>query len=216
MGASQIGQMYEIYINDSLLTLVATGEMRQIDRMDDSVVLRYRGNNKLLLNVLDNLEKSRRPRQIVLVSDDVPGLFRETSSLFTWIEAAGGIVENPDGLILAIYRRKRWDLPKGKLDPGETFEEAAVREVMEETGLKAVDRGPLIGTSMHVFKNRRGVRYLKLTKWYHMFADQVKLVWQREEDIEDARWISPEELLNGNYNIYTSIGGMVKQYLSMK
>jgi ADP-ribose pyrophosphatase YjhB (NUDIX family) len=50
------------------------------------------------------------------------------------VMAAGGLVENEHGEILLIYRKKHWDLPKGKLDAGETLEECAVREVEEETG----------------------------------------------------------------------------------
>ena len=52
------------------------------------------------------------------------------------IQAAGGLVNNEKDEILMIFRRGKWDLPKGKLDKGETLEECAVREVEEETGLK--------------------------------------------------------------------------------
>ena len=48
---------------------------------------------------------------------------------------AGGLVINKDSKVLFIYRKNKWDLPKGKLDEGENLEEAAIREVVEETGL---------------------------------------------------------------------------------
>jgi 8-oxo-dGTP pyrophosphatase MutT (NUDIX family) len=51
------------------------------------------------------------------------------------IKAGGGIVVNEQNEVLLIYRRGKWDLPKGKLDDGETIEECALREVKEETGL---------------------------------------------------------------------------------
>ena len=49
--------------------------------------------------------------------------------------AAGGLVENEKGEILFMFRRGKWDMPKGKRDPGETLEECALREVEEETGV---------------------------------------------------------------------------------
>ena len=54
------------------------------------------------------------------------------------VRAAGGVVLDGDGLVVLVHRPKYddWTLPKGKLDPGETFEEAALREVEEETGLR--------------------------------------------------------------------------------
>src|SRR5918998_4427047 len=54
------------------------------------------------------------------------------------IEAAGGVVTGDDGRVLLVHRPRYddWTLPKGKLDAGESFEDAALREVEEETGLR--------------------------------------------------------------------------------
>ncbi len=54
------------------------------------------------------------------------------------ILAAGGLVLDADGLVVVVHRPRYddWSLPKGKLDPGEGFQEAALREVREETGLR--------------------------------------------------------------------------------
>jgi 8-oxo-dGTP diphosphatase len=54
------------------------------------------------------------------------------------VEAAGGVVLDEDGRVVLVHRPRYddWTLPKGKLDPGESFEEAALREVEEETGLR--------------------------------------------------------------------------------
>ena len=217
MGISEAGQIYKIYVNDSLLTLTSDAAgIPGLQEYSDSLMLRYYGKTKLLLNIVDNLEKSRIPRQIILTSHDLPTLFAEVLTLFRWIEAGGGVVRNKDNKILAIYRRKRWDLPKGKLDPGETFEEAAVREVLEETGIKAVTRERLITTTLHAFRTRRDIRSLKVTKWYEMTTEYNDLTWQVEEDIEDARWVDPHKFLNGKYDVFASIRSVVMQYLEME
>src|SRR5690606_36319773 len=86
---------------------------------------------------------------------------------FDSIEAAGGVVSNPDGGVLMIYRRGKWDLPKGKRDDGETVEDCAMREVMEETGLPELQLGDKICETYHVYE-QGGTELLKTTHWYRM------------------------------------------------
>ncbi len=110
------------------------------------------------------------------------------------ILAAGGVVENEKGEILLIYRKKYWDLPKGKMDKDETMEECAVREVEEETGLKNVQIGSLIDTTLHHYEEN-GEQIIKKTAWYRMKASSVdKLIPQTEEQIEDLKWVKATEL----------------------
>src|SRR5690348_4880805 len=65
--------------------------------------------------------------------------WHEFTSRYVLMEAAGGVVFNDSGQILVIFRKKKWDLPKGKLDYGETPEDAALREVKEECGIKHLE-----------------------------------------------------------------------------
>ena len=65
-------------------------------------------------------------------------LLRRLKRRLQWVRAAGGIVTAPDNTMLLIQRNGRWDLPKGKVEPGETLLQAALREVEEETGIKCV------------------------------------------------------------------------------
>lgn len=217
MGNSEAAQSYEIYVNDSLLTLTSLdGNAAGLHIYEDTIRLRYFGHEKLLLNVMDNLEKAAKPRHIVLLSDELEDLFSDFTKLFRWIEAAGGVVENKSGEILTIYRRKKWDLPKGKLDPGETFEEAAVREVIEETGLSTLESHYLLTSSLHTFRTKRNERALKLTKWYMMTTEHLRLKLQKEEDIEDAAWLNPEDIIDSGFNTFESIRHVVRHYLDLK
>ena len=114
----------------------------------------------------------------------------------TKILAGGGLVLNEKGGLLMIYRRGKWDLPKGKLDEGETIEDCAVREVLEETGLLNVERGELIGITYHEYFDRHlQEEVIKESHWFAMRAksDQL-LVPQTEEDITEIKWVSDDEL----------------------
>ncbi len=110
---------------------------------------------------------------------------------FVCIKAAGGLVVNDHHEWLMIFRRGKWDLPKGKLDKGEKLEACAVREVEEETGLKQVQlTGPLCVT-WHTY--HEGTRFiLKESHWYKMkVGGNQSLVPQTEEDIQEVKWVKP-------------------------
>lgn len=113
---------------------------------------------------------------------------------FTLILAAGGLVENEKKEILLIFRRGKWDLPKGKLDKGEKLENCAVREVEEETGLKRVKVISPLTITYHTY--HEGARFiLKESHWYTMeVKGQQQLIPQAEEDIHEIKWVKPEDL----------------------
>src|SRR5215218_6550882 len=105
------------------------------------------------------------------------------------IIAAGGIVENENGEILFQFRRGVWDLPKGKLDDGESLEECAVREVEEETGLKKVELEEFLLATYHTY-HENGKQVLKESHWYKMRADgRQELTPQTSEDISEVKWV---------------------------
>jgi len=112
------------------------------------------------------------------------------------ITAAGGLVQNNEGAFLLIFRRGFWDLPKGKLDVGESIPDCAVREVREETGLQSLELGPFICTTTHpyfdIWLNKDVVKH---THWFSMLslANDI-LVPQTEEDIEKIEWVPREQL----------------------
>lgn len=128
------------------------------------------------------------------------------------IIAAGGIVENEQGKILFQFRRGKWDLPKGKLDEGETIEECAVREVEEETGLINIQLGELIGITKHLYTEHE-VEIEKETYWFAMkVSGEQKLVPQAEEDITELKWVSEHELQPYLSDTFANIIEIVEKY----
>lgn len=198
--------MYEIYINDTPILLVNEEVGKEkLPGDEKNLVARYTGKPKILLNYADMLEKSQRYNSITIYWHDVEALFADFQTHYGIIEAAGGLVRNEESEVLLIFRRDYWDLPKGKIDPGETSKETAVREVGEETGLTNVELGDFICHTYHTYKNRKGNRKLKRTYWYHMTTKETDLKLQHEEDIEKGEWVKIDDFFNSKMKAYRNI-----------
>jgi len=141
----------------------------------------------------------------VLWSEDLEALKKAFWKHFTIIQAAGGLVENEAREVLLIFRRGKWDLPKGKLDEGETLAACAVREVQEETGLKTVQLNEFLLVTYHTY-NDYGHSVLKESYWYRMSSSVTEiLVPQTTEDIHDIKWASKRALEPYQENTFPSI-----------
>jgi 8-oxo-dGTP pyrophosphatase MutT (NUDIX family) len=207
--------MYKIYINETPLILISSEDLeKEIYPRESVLIAAYPGKKKQLLNYIDNLEKNSKYEAVVLHTPNVDQLFADFQTLFKTIRAGGGLVTNTAGQILFIFRRGFWDLPKGKLDSGEGFKVASVREVKEECGLVDVKRKEKLITTYHVFKTKGKQRFLKKTKWYHMTSTDVDLVPQAEEDIEEARWRDLGEFLKSKDVAYSNIYDVLFTYFN--
>lgn len=112
------------------------------------------------------------------------------------VTAAGGVLfraNDTDPRVVLIFRRGVWDLPKGKLEEGESIRKCAVREVAEEIGLSHEPQivGQLTQTR-HEYE-REGRHMNKTTHWFVMScgdSSEIEFSPQKEEGIEAVRWIS--------------------------
>lgn len=130
------------------------------------------------------------------------------------IIAAGGLVFNSNNELLMIFRRGKWDLPKGKLDAGETIEQCAVREVQEETGISNVELGGLIGITYHEYFDKYvHADVVKESHWYLMKATGNETpVPQTEEDIEKITWANEQEVNECLQNSYANIVEIIAKF----
>lgn len=130
------------------------------------------------------------------------------------VVAGGGMVHDNNGKILFIYRKGKWDLPKGKIEKNETIEDCAVREVWEETGVENLKITGFIDTTYHVFTRNNKFK-LKETHWFHMETDyEGELVPEPSEGIKKVKWKNFEKSQKALTKSYENIKILFpKEYL---
>lgn len=159
------------------------------------------------------LHEMRRP-QIhagIFVHSSLDDLKKAFYKQFQVIQAAGGLLTNEREEILFIFRKGKWDLPKGKLDEGESIEECAIRETEEETGVSEITGGPALITTYHTY-DESGHHILKETHWFKMtVTGRQTLKPQLEEQITDIRWVSEDALRDVVKNTYPLIRDVLRK-----
>lgn len=196
---------YKIYFGEKPIFLC--------DEIDETILPFIHHDDSVFIDELNShtiktlLHEMRQPsiHAIIFYHSDLAALTSNVFKKFKQIRAGGGVVVNEKSEVLMIFRRGKWDLPKGKLDPGETIENCAIREVMEETGLHKVTLiKPLVNT-WHIYQEGASL-ILKQTDW---FAMEVKgapaLIPQIEEDITDLKWVPPSELSFYQENTFPAV-----------
>ncbi|MGV3556799.1 NUDIX hydrolase [Larkinella arboricola] len=160
------------------------------------------GTVEKLVGLLNNYNVSEL-NSVTLVAVEKKAVEEKFKSLFKVVKAAGGVVFKGDKMLL-IFRRGKWDLPKGKLDDGESSRVAAVREVEEETGVKAALEHRIC-TTWHTY-TLNGSRILKRTKWYQMAClDDSQMTPQTDEDIDRIEWMDAKKTALAMTNSFSSI-----------
>lgn len=189
--------MYEVFNNDSLIIL---NEI-EISKYSNIKSFEVRNLQELKEYVIPFLEENKS-EDVMFFGYNLQKMFLDFCSLFYYLEAAGGIVHNTEGEILCIKRLGYCDFPKGKIEKNESPENAAVREVEEETAVNELLIIKELKPSFHIYKFK-GKLILKKTYWYEMKTNFAGiLIPQTDEDIISAEWHKKNNisiLLNDSY-----------------
>ena len=203
--------MYNIFVNEHKLILSAS----PIESSNVSS-FRYLEKVKFMYPYIDRLEKTPMhvEADVCLYHTDISFLWSHFKEVYTPILAAGGVVRDANNLVLGIFRNDWWDLPKGKIDPGESKEVAALREVKEETNVQAEIEMELPST-YHTYRTKKHGRILKRTFWFAMNAeDSAEVVVQEEEGIDAFDWQHPKTLQQKR-PMYRSIQSVLANYIDI-
>jgi 8-oxo-dGTP pyrophosphatase MutT (NUDIX family) len=182
-----MAQKYRIYINQKVILLTESEPKKSehYQKIDSQT---------FDLKIIYTWILAHKNDLFYILCKDTKSFLRQIKQGVNVIEAAGGLVKNENKDLLFIYRNDKWDLPKGKIEKGETIKEAAVREVEEECNIVVSKRGDKICKTYHVYIYKSEV-VLKKTHWYKMKArGQNKLKPQIEEGITDVRWFKPNDI----------------------
>lgn len=193
--------MLKIYICEFPLILVTPVEYQS---MSTSGLTRVEDNSKALSELIDWMLMAPSKSYLCICTHPEKTLDR-IKTILKPIDSAGGIVYNNQGEILMIKRLGYWDLPKGKVDPGETFDFTAIREVKEECGITDCTIINQVESTYHVYVQHHQ-RMIKTCYWYLMKSEGNTVPRpQIEEHIEAALWVNPATLDLDTLQTYNTI-----------
>ena len=198
--------MYKVFFNQK--PIVLTTEINTPKEDSPFFYVKFT-NKKFIVHVL----KSKKVKMLFLYHSKEEKLWYYFFNMFKLIEAAGGLVRNLNtNQYLFIFRNKKWDLPKGRINKNEDVKNAAIREVEEETGVENLSIIKPLNTTFHIFKKNRKYR-LKKTFWYSMTTDYDKeLTPETREGIEKAIWINKDSIPSLKNKMYRNINLVISSY----
>ncbi|HIP47815.1 MAG TPA: NUDIX domain-containing protein [Lutibacter sp.] len=193
--------MYTIFVNNKPIIL-----SDEIEEERDFEICAY---SELQIEEVLHKLKNTKATGFYIYHEDLDLLWRKIKNFFKLVKAAGGVVIK-ENEILMIYRNDFWDLPKGKMEKGETKEETALREVEEECSIQDLKIKKKLPTTYHVFYEDNKYK-LKITYWYTMTTkDDSNPIPQKEEGITKAEFIPIKSIPNHYAEMYRSIQELLK------
>lgn len=178
--------MYKVFVNEKKLT---------ISKYPDDIEKKLRFEGFATLEIaIDLLENTSCP-SINVYGENLDEIWEDFTHMFKVIEAAGGVVKNQKNEILFIRRLGKWDLAKGKIEKDESLEQAALREIEEETGLSELIIEEFLNTTFHLYTERNGDKILKTTYWFKVsYVGNATPVPQTEEGISEVSWKNQSQI----------------------
>lgn len=201
--------MYKVFVNEKKLT---------ISELPISTEKTLKFEDLTTFEIAIDLLENTSCKELNVYGQKKLVLWEAFKKLFKIIEAAGGIVKNKNDETLFIHRLGKWDLPKGKIEAGESLEEAALREVEEETSLSELELMGFVGNTYHIYREKNNTSVLKITHWFRMNClGNQEPIPQIEEGIEKVEWldnnrVKGEVLPN---NTFKNIDLILRQFLNL-
>ncbi|MDB5202788.1 MAG: hypothetical protein JWQ27_2197 [Ferruginibacter sp.] len=194
-----------VYLTDTL-----TNELNEILHHPDAVFIDEL-STPAINSLLHEIKKDDFHAGVIW-NKDLEKLKKLFFKHFTPIEAAGGIVQNEAKELLFIFRRGKWDLPKGKMEKGETEAGCAEREIMEETGVSGLTLQKKIGETYHTYEEF-GRHFIKTSHWFYFtLKGNPELIPQTEEDISEIKWIKTREIRKPMANSFQNIRDILSRF----
>lgn len=192
--------MYKVYYNDRV---IVAGKNTNIPVKDKGVKVAVYPKESIA-TIWKKFKKNSKIK-ILYINGNTAKIMDELMAQFNLVKAGGGLVKNKQHEYLLIFRNKKWDLPKGKLEKKETAGAGAKREVEEECGVKGLKITRPLYRTYHIYQ-LQGKLTIKQTQWYEMTYSGGKATKpQKEEGIEKAVWVKKKNILPLQKNMYPSI-----------
>jgi len=199
--------MYKIFFNNRVLSIC--NNWQQCSQGLNAIIYKVTKKNEIK-PIAEQFQRNIAMQELCLCVDDIEDAMNELVSLFSFVEAAGGLVCNNNDEYLLIYRHEHWDLPKGVVEPGETIPETALREVEEECGIRELTLCDFITSTYHTYEEGNKI-ILKKTHWYSMkYTGSAIPAPQTEEGIMDARWMTREALSEYFPKMFPSVAEVIQ------
>lgn len=194
--------MYKIYFGSNMVLI--TDKTKWDEYFTDGLLL-YCTELMCFTTICSLIEKSKALKKVYFIGENTESTFEMVKKNFKVIESAGGLVKNSKGEYLAIKRRGKWDLPKGKIESFEQCHDAAIRETYEETGLLPLDIISILPPTYHVYWED-GKHILKKTFWYEMlYQGMDEPIPQEQEGITAVKWLKRDEFKIVTDNTFHSV-----------
>lgn len=205
-------QKYKVFLNEKRIRFSSPAKITFAKK---ALVSSAFTREEEVLAFLDRLQQSEYTEAVIEHADPEKAFQFFRLALLN-IEAAGGIVKRNDR-ILFILRNGKWDLPKGKIDKGESAAEAALREVEEECGITGHSIVEVLPATFHIYQSpyreTKGKWVFKPTYWFEMaYEGESEGRPEANEGITEVRWFHPAELDEVLGNTYENLKELIQQY----
>jgi len=207
--------MYKVFFNEYRISFLLNEEISINDNSVRSFSINCVGD---FFNIIEFLEKENLVEENDVFCFLSEKMFYKIFENLTYLSAAGGVVKNKKDQLLFIKRLGRWDLPKGKIEKGETPEKAAIREVSEECGIYHHEIVKKLPSTIHLYRSpfikAENNWVVKKTFWFEMVLKEDDcLKPQTEEDISVVSWFSKDQLTGVRDSTYRSLKTLLDIYM---